>query len=57
MAEFRCPECGYVYDEDRGDEFEGYPAGTSFADLPPDFACPDCAVRSKPDFERLGDAL
>lgn len=51
MARFRCPECGYVYDEERGDDFEGFAAGTSFAELPEDFACPDCSVRFKTDFE------
>jgi rubredoxin len=48
---FRCPECGYEYDEDSGDEHEGYAPGTPFESLPPDFACPDCAVRYKEDFE------
>ncbi len=52
MSEYRCPECGYVYDEDAGDEFEGYTAGTAFTDLPADFVCPDCSVRGKKDFER-----
>jgi rubredoxin len=53
MAEFRCPECGYVFDEARGDEHEGYPPGTLFDSLPADFACPDCAVRFKEDFEAV----
>ncbi len=51
MADFRCPECGYVYREETGDEHEGYPPGTPFASLPAEFACPDCAVRFKEDFE------
>jgi len=53
MSRFRCPECGYLYDEDSGDDFEGYPAGTAFDALPGDFVCPDCAVRGKEDFERV----
>ena len=48
---FRCPGCGYIYDENKGAPREGYPAGTPFALLPADFACPDCAVREKPDFQ------
>lgn len=56
MAAFRCPECGYVYNENLGDEFEGYTAGTRFAELPEDFTCPDCAVRVKADFERSDPA-
>lgn len=51
MSSFKCPECGYVYDEDAGDEHEGYPAGMRFDELPDDFACPDCSVRFKEDFE------
>ncbi|MBN7796108.1 rubredoxin [Parahaliea mediterranea] len=52
MACFRCPGCGYTYDESQGDAHEGYPPGTPFEDLPEDFVCPDCAVREKGDFER-----
>jgi len=51
MTTWRCPECGYSYDEDAGDEYEGFSPGTAFADLPEDFACPDCSVRFKVDFE------
>ncbi len=50
MARFRCPGCGYVYDEARGDPHEGYAAGRAFAALPATFTCPDCAVRDKADF-------
>jgi len=53
MSEYRCPECGYTYDEALGDEFEGYPSGTPFAALPDDFTCPSCAVRHKEDFEKV----
>jgi rubredoxin len=53
MSQYRCPECGYVYDEKIGDEFEGFPPGTPFAELPSDFACPDCSVREKIDFEKV----
>jgi len=53
MTAYRCPECGYVYDEAEGDAHEGYAAGTPFVALPDDFSCPDCAVRFKEDFEPL----
>ena len=53
MSRYQCPECGYVFDEDKGDAHEGYPPGTVFAELPLDFACPDCAVRYRDDFEKL----
>jgi rubredoxin len=51
MAKYLCPGCGYQYDEALGEPHEGFAAGTAFADLPEDFFCPDCAVRSKDDFE------
>lgn len=50
MACYKCPECGYIYDESKGDPHEGFPAGTPLSDLPTDWACPDCAVRDKGDF-------
>ncbi len=53
MGRFRCPECGYLYDEDVGDDFEGYPAGTLFESLPEEFTCPNCCVRFKEDFETV----
>ena len=36
MSRYRCPECGYLYDEDAGDAFEGYAPGTLFDSLPDD---------------------
>jgi rubredoxin len=45
MPEFKCPECGYVFSEEAGDDHEGYPPGTSFQSLPDDYVCPDCSVR------------
>jgi alkane 1-monooxygenase len=47
---YQCPGCRYRYDESLGDEYEGYPPGTEFTDLPADFVCPDCAVCAKEDF-------
>ena len=52
MDRYRCPGCGYVFDEAEGDAHEGYPPGTLFEDLAEDFCCPDCSVREKEDFER-----
>lgn len=50
MTIYRCPDCGYCYDEAKGDAHEGYPPATKFSDLPEDFVCPDCSVRAKEDF-------
>jgi alkane 1-monooxygenase len=49
-AQHQCPNCAYIYDEQRGCPHEGYPAGTLWKDLPASWQCPDCAVREKPDF-------
>ena len=46
----RCPSCGYTYDVARGDEHEGFAAGTAWADVPDSWCCPDCGVREKVDF-------
>ncbi|MGQ3058862.1 MAG: rubredoxin [Nevskia sp.] len=55
MTKYKCPGCGYIYDEDRGELHEGFPAGTSWSDVPEDWACPDCAVRDKADFEEISE--
>lgn len=50
-ARWQCPVCGYTYDEAAGAPREGIAAGTSWADVPEDWNCPDCGVRDKIDFE------
>ncbi|MHB0935638.1 MAG: rubredoxin [Armatimonadota bacterium] len=46
---FECTLCGYVYDPQVGDPDSNIPAGTSFDDLPDDWACPECGA-GKEDF-------
>ncbi|MGJ9422546.1 fatty acid desaturase [Aeromicrobium sp. CF3.5] len=46
----RCPGCGHTYEVAAGNELEGFAAGTSWADIPDDWCCPDCGVREKVDF-------
>ena len=53
MSKYVCPNCEYVYDEDKGDPREGWPAGTPFTEVDADWACPDCGVRQ---VERVMDA-
>lgn len=53
MAQYQCPDCKFIYDEEQGFEREGYKAGTKFVDLPDDFACPNCFVRDKDEFTLL----
>lgn len=55
MPEFKkylCVVCGYIYDEEVGDEDSNLAPGTRWEDIPEDWACPDCGA-SKGDFELL----
>ena len=52
---WRCRNCGYVYDPDRGDKRRKIPAGTRFEDLPEDWTCPVCGA-SKKNFKPLSEA-
>ena len=45
-----CKACGLIFDESKGDEDSSLAAGTRFADIPEDWACPLCGV-TKADFE------
>lgn len=53
VAAARCPGCGHTYVVAQGNEPEGLAAGTSWADVPDDWTCPDCGVRDKVDFVPL----
>ena len=53
-ALYICKACGLIYDESKGDEDSGLAAGTRFADIPGDWACPLCGV-TKSDFELYVD--
>jgi len=55
-ALFICRACGLIYDEAKGDADSGLAAGTRFADIPEDWACPLCGV-GKADFEPYVAAL
>ena len=48
--QYICHACGYVYNEAVGDPDGGLEAGTRYADIPDDWACPLCGV-TKSDFE------
>ena len=39
-----CQACGFIYDEDLGDQERGIPAGTKFEDLPDDYKCCWCGA-------------
>jgi len=53
---WRCPtpNCGYIYDPDRGDRRHHISKGTKFEDLPDDWVCPVCGA-SKKNFKRLSE--
>lgn len=44
MQKYVCSVCGYTYDPQEGDPENGIAAGTPFADLPADWACPVCGA-------------
>ncbi len=46
-----CTVCGWVYDEDEGNEEMSIAAGTEFEELDDSFACPICGV-DKDHFEK-----
>ena len=53
MSRYRCPVCGYVYDESAGEPHEGFPPGTAWGEIDDGWHCPDCGVRDKVDFEEV----
>jgi rubredoxin len=53
MNRYRCPGCGYVYDESVGDAHEGFAPGTPKHAIADSLSCPDCGVRDFVDFELI----
>jgi rubredoxin len=49
---FICIVCGFVYSEEDGRPEDGIAPGTAWANVPEDWACPDCGV-AKADFEAV----
>lgn len=49
---FICIVCGFVYSEEEGRPEDGIAPGTQWANVPEDWACPDCGV-AKADFEAV----
>jgi rubredoxin len=49
MRTFVCSVCGFVYDEALGRPEDGIAAGTRLADVPQNWACPECGL-AKIDF-------
>ena len=45
-----CLVCGWIYNEELGDQKEGFPPGTKWEEIPDTWFCPECGVGKK-DFE------
>jgi rubredoxin len=54
MKRYQCTVCDYIYDPKLGDKEAGIAPGTSFEDLPDDWACPDCG-EPKENFEPIDE--
>lgn len=54
MKKYVCKVCGYIYDEEMGDEELNIAPGTKWEDLPDDFECPLCGV-GKDEFEETDE--
>jgi len=52
VKKWQCIVCGFIYDEELGLPEEGLEPGTTWADIPDDWMCPDCGV-GKEDFEMV----
>lgn len=52
MKKYMCLLCGLIYNEAEGWPDEGIAKGTRWADIPPNWRCPDCGA-CKEDFEMV----
>ena len=52
MRKYICEICGYIYDPAEGDSHSGIEPGTSFEEIPDDWACPQCGA-TKAQFKPL----
>ena len=50
MKKWKCKVCELIYDEAAGWPDDGIAPGTSWADVPEDWLCPDCKM-GKSEFE------
>ena len=52
MKTYLCIVCGFIYDESNGRPEDGIPPGTTWDQVPSDWACPDCGA-GKDSFEMM----
>ncbi len=53
MEKYECVPCGYIYDPVVGDSDGNIAPGTTFENLPEEWACPICGL-DKDSFEKVG---
>jgi len=44
MSRYKCPVCGYIYDEKDGDPATGMEPDTGWKDIPEKWVCPVCGA-------------
>ena len=44
FKQWMCLVCGWIYDEEAGSPEEGIAAGTRWADVAPNWTCPECGA-------------
>jgi len=49
---YRCSNCGYLYNPDRGDSSQSIAPNTQFGELPKSWKCPRCGA-SREKFEKV----
>ena len=42
--QYKCLQCGHIYDEAEGDPESGIQPGTRWEDIPDDWVCPVCGA-------------
>jgi len=50
---YECRACGYIYEPDKGDNKNQVASGVPFTELPSNWRCPVCGVRTS-QFENIG---
>ncbi len=53
LDRYECRACGYIYEPEKGDSKHQVAPGTPFTQLPSDWRCPVCGVRTS-QFANIG---
>ena len=52
MKRWMCQNCGFIYEQEVGDQIGGIAPGTAWEDIPDTWTCPDCGA-AKSEFEMV----